>query len=149
MEGDPGQTIVGIVAAQYHAEPIATGRKPELSPLPHFQAELLQLGHQLYLFAGIGKKPQIAVLDWKDVDLAEKTITVHATKTKARARRIVEISDNLGAWLLPYSAKAGPVAPGRYRQWFEDIRRSAAIDPWPRNAMRHLSRKLPSRRPPA
>jgi hypothetical protein len=29
-----------------------------MSPLPHFQAQLLQLGHQLYLFAGIGKKPQ-------------------------------------------------------------------------------------------
>ena len=71
------------------------------------------------LFAGLRTR-EIAVLDWKDVDLAEKTITVHATKTKARARRIVEISDNLGAWLLPYSAKAGPVTPGRYRQWFED-----------------------------
>ena len=88
------------------------------------------------LFAGLRTR-EIAVLDWKDVDLAEKTINFHATKTKARARRIVEISDNLGAWLLPYSAKAGPVTPGRYRQWFEDIRRSAAIDPWPRNAMRH------------
>jgi nitrogen regulatory protein P-II 1 len=32
-----------------------------MSPL-HFQAELLQLGHQLYLFAGIGKKPRITFL---------------------------------------------------------------------------------------
>jgi integrase len=39
--------------------------------------------------------------------------------------------------LLPYSAKAGSVTPDRYRQWFEDIRKRAAIDPWPRNAMRH------------
>ena len=88
------------------------------------------------LFAGLRTR-EIAVLDWKDVDLAEKTITVHAVKTKTRARRIVEISDNLGAWLLPYSAKAGPVAPDHYRQKFEDTRRSAGIDPWPRNAMRH------------
>ena len=58
------------------------------------------------LFAGLRTR-EIAVLDWKDVDLAEKTITVHAVKTKTRARRIVEISDNLGAWLLPYSSKAG------------------------------------------
>jgi hypothetical protein len=28
-----------------------------MSPLPHFQAQLLQLGHQLYLFAGICKNP--------------------------------------------------------------------------------------------
>ena len=73
------------------------------------------------LFAGLRTR-EIAVLDWKDVDLAEKTITVHAVKTKTRSRRIVEISDNLGAWLLPYSAKAGPVAPDHYRQKFEDTR---------------------------
>jgi integrase len=57
--------------------------------------------------------------------------------TKTRARRIVEISDNLAAWLLPYSKKLGPVTPDDYPQGFEDIRRSAGTDPWPRNAMRH------------
>ena len=88
------------------------------------------------LFAGLRTR-EIAVLDWRDVDLTEMTITVHAAKTKTRARRIVEVSDNLKAWLLPYSAKAGPVAPDHYRQRFEDTRRAAGIDPWPRNAMRH------------
>jgi integrase len=88
------------------------------------------------LFAGLRTR-ETAVLDWKDVDLTEKTITVHAVKTKTRARRIVEISDNLGAWLLPYSKKFGSVTPDRYRQRFEDTRRAAGIDPWPRNAMRH------------
>jgi integrase len=89
------------------------------------------------LFAGLRTR-EIAVLDWRDVDLAEKTIMVHAAKTKTRARRIVEISDNLKAWLIPYSLKtAGPVAPDHYRQKFEDTRRDAGIDPWPRNAMRH------------
>jgi hypothetical protein len=28
-----------------------------VSPLPHFQVEFFQLGHQLCLFAGIGKTP--------------------------------------------------------------------------------------------
>ena len=88
------------------------------------------------LFAGLRTR-EIAVLDWKDVDLVDKIITVHAAKTKTRARRHVEISDNLKAWLLPYSAKSGPTTPNHYRQKFEDIRRAAGIDPWPRNAMRH------------
>jgi len=88
------------------------------------------------LFAGLRTR-EIAVLDWKDVDLAEKTITVHAAKTKTRARRIVEVSENLKAWLPPYLAKSGHVAPDHYRQKFEDVRRDAGIDPWPRNAMRH------------
>jgi integrase len=88
------------------------------------------------LFAGLRTR-EIAVLDWKDIDLAEKTITVHAIKTKTRARRIVDISNNLNQWLLPCSANTGRVAPEHYRQRFEDTRRAAGIDPWPRNAMRH------------
>jgi len=36
-----------------------------VSPPPHFQAELLQLGHQLYLFAGIGKKTHGGVQAWE------------------------------------------------------------------------------------
>lgn len=88
------------------------------------------------LFAGLRTR-EIAVLDWKDIDLAEKTITVHAVKTKTRARRIVEIADNLAAWLRPYALAGGPIAPDHYRPKFEDTRRAAGIDPWPRNAMRH------------
>jgi integrase len=83
------------------------------------------------LFAGLRTR-EIAVLDWKDVDLGEKTIMVHAAKTKTRARRIVEVSENLKAWLLPYSAKSGPVAPDHYRRRFEDTRRAAGIDIRPR-----------------
>jgi integrase len=88
------------------------------------------------MFAGLRTR-EIAVLDWKDVDLSEKTITVHAVKAKSRARRIVDISDNLAAWLLPYSKKFGRLTPEGYRQRFERIRKAAGIQPWPRNAMRH------------
>ena len=88
------------------------------------------------LFAGLRTR-EIAALDWKDVDLVEKTITVHAVKTKTRARRIVEIADNLAARLLPYSANAGPVAPDQYRQMFEDTRQSRGNRPLAANAMRH------------
>ena len=88
------------------------------------------------LFAGLRTR-EIAVLDWKDVDLAEKTITVHAVKAKSRARRVVQICDNLAAWLLPYSKKFGPVTPEGYRRRFERDRKAAGIAFWPRNAMRH------------
>jgi hypothetical protein len=43
----PGQTMVGIVAAQYRAEPLATGRRSECVSASAFPAEFLQLGHQL------------------------------------------------------------------------------------------------------
>ncbi len=87
------------------------------------------------LFAGLRTR-EIAGLDWKDVSIAEKAITVQDAKTKTRARRIVEMSDNLAAWLLPYSAEFGPVTPEKYRSRFEEIREVAGITPWPRNAMR-------------
>jgi integrase len=88
------------------------------------------------LFAGLRTR-EIAVLDWKDVDLAEKTITVHSVKAKSRARRVVEICDNLAAWLLPYSKKFGRVTPEGYPRRFKHDRKAAGIELWPRNAMRH------------
>ena len=88
------------------------------------------------LFAGLRTR-EIAVLDWKDVSITEKAITVQAAKTKTRARRIVEMSENLAAWLIPYSAEAGPVTPEKYRTRFEEVRKAAGIVPWPRNSMRH------------
>lgn len=88
------------------------------------------------LFAGLRTR-EIAVLDWKDVSLSEKTIVVQAAKTKSRARRIVEMSENLAAWLAPYAKTSGPVTPDKYRTRFEEVRKAAGIVPWPRNAMRH------------
>ena len=90
------------------------------------------------LFAGLRTR-EIIVLDWKDVDIPEKTITVHAIKTKSRSRRIVEIADNLAAWLLPYSKKFGRVTPDGYPRRFEHVRKAAGIERWPRNAMRHCA----------
>ena len=90
------------------------------------------------LFAGLRTR-EIIVLDWKDVDIPEKTITVHAIKTKTRSRRIVEIADNLAAWLLPYSKKFGRVTPEGYPRRFEHVRKAAGIERWPRNAMRHCA----------
>jgi integrase len=88
------------------------------------------------LFAGLRTR-EIAVLDWKDVSLAEKTIVVLAAKTKTRARRTVELPENLVSWLTPYAQKSGPVTPEKYRSRFEEVRKAAGVTPWPRNAMRH------------
>jgi integrase len=92
----------------------------------------------LALFGGLRTR-ELAALDWKNIGLSKKVkvITIYPAETKTRAKRNVKISDNLAAWLLPYSKQSGPVAPEQYRQKFEDIRRAAGIDPWPRNCMRH------------
>ncbi len=101
------------------------------------------------LFAGL-RRSEICSLDWKEVDLAAKTIEVMATKAKTRQRRLVSIRDNLALWLAPFWQKEGPVAPnvdifgerlrhlvrGREPQG-NDPGRPPVAPEWPHNALRH------------
>ncbi len=116
----------------------AEGCTPELVP-----------GIVIGLFAGL-RRSEICSLDWKEIDLSEKTIEVLATKAKTRQRRIVAIQENLAEWLELFKQKEGPVAPnvdifgerlrhlvrGREPQG-DDPGRPAIIKEWPHNALRH------------
>ena len=67
-------------------------------------------------FAAIGafagcRGAEIHRLDWKDIDLEERHITVESSKSKTGKRRVVPISDNLFAYLSPYAQKSGWVCP--------------------------------------
>lgn len=67
-------------------------------------------------FAAIGafagcRGAEIHRLDWKDIDLEERHITVESSKSKTGKRRVVPISDNLYAYLAPYAQKTGWVCP--------------------------------------
>jgi len=61
-------------------------------------------------FAGL-RLAEVSRLDWRDVRLAERLIVVGAENAKTAARRLVPISDNLAAWLLPHVQTSGPVNP--------------------------------------
>jgi hypothetical protein len=50
------------------------------------------------LFAGL-RMSEILALNWEEVDLCDRTITVQGRKAKTRQRRVVTISDNLHCWL--------------------------------------------------
>ena len=50
------------------------------------------------LFAGL-RMSEILALNWEEVDLCDRTITVQGRKAKTRQRRVVTISDNLYGWL--------------------------------------------------
>lgn len=88
-------------------------------------------------FAGL-RTSELTALDWKQIDLAAKRITVSPEVAKKRRARYVTIEDNLLAWLLPHRKDSGPVAPEgqawRYR--LDDVREKAKVK-WPKNAMRH------------
>jgi integrase len=136
VASNPAERLEEIILDEKPVEILSAAQAARLLEAAEASGGIMTPFVAIGLFAGLRTR-EIAVLDWKDVDLGEKTITVHATKTKTRARRIVEVSENLKAWLLPYSARHGAVAPDHYRRKFEDTRRAAGIDPWPRNAMRH------------
>ena len=60
-------------------------------------------------FAGL-RSAEILRLDWSDVNLDRKLITVDATKAKTAARRVVPLCDAAVAWLKPYAKAEGRIA---------------------------------------
>jgi integrase len=59
-------------------------------------------------FAGL-RSAEVERLEWSDIDLTGRSITVAASKAKTASRRIVPIHDNLAAWLAPYDKRQGKV----------------------------------------
>jgi integrase len=59
-------------------------------------------------FAGL--RPGEALgLDWSAVDFAQKQIRIMPKTSKVRRSRIIEMSDTLRDWLLPYRKASGPI----------------------------------------
>lgn len=85
---------------------------------PQEIARLLAAAHAQYAdflpvlaigaFAGL-RSAELERLEWGDVDLVSKHITVSAGKAKTASRRIVPIADNLAAWLRDYANLQGNV----------------------------------------
>lgn len=103
-------------------------------------------------FAGL-RSAEIERLQWSDVDLAGRHITVGASRAKTASRRIVPICDNLAAWLAPYARRQGSVWPGEHDAFYEtqqetasataiaadeenDVKAQKAVG-WKSNALRH------------
>lgn len=62
-------------------------------------------------FGGL-RSAEIERLEWSDIDLQAKLITIGKKKAKTASRRIVPIHDNLAAWLAPYADRTGMIWPG-------------------------------------
>lgn len=84
-------------------------------------------------FAGI-RAQELMRLQWEHLDFEEKHIIVPDTIAKCEERRIVPMSDNLCAWLLPYRKASGPVCPfSNLAIVFARAAKRASV-PWKRNA---------------
>lgn len=88
------------------------------------------------LFAGL-RSAEMEKLDWSEVDIEGGHIEVTASKAKTARRRLVPISENLAAWIQPFTVRSGPVAPTGLRKRFDAVKAAAGLSDWPPNAMRH------------
>ena len=88
-------------------------------------------------FAGL-RAAELARLDWSEVDFEQGMIEVKAAKSKTSSRRLIEMSDNLRAWLAPYAGEQGKVCPADLRRMTLADREQAGLrNEWPQNALRH------------
>lgn len=85
------------------------------------------------LFAGL-RTSEVRNLDWADVKVEE--IVVQGKIAKSRQRRVVPMSTNLAAWLLPHRQINGPVAPIGWRDRYERLQVVSEVT-LPKNVLRH------------
>jgi integrase len=119
-----------------HEEEISILTPEETERLLSAADEEMRPLYALAAFAGI-RWGEIARLDWSDIK--EREIVVRAASSKTRSRRIVEISDNLKAFLQPARDRTGPITS--HSRSLERKRRrieqEAGLTPWKNNCLRH------------
>ena len=97
----------------------------------------------LGLFCGIRPAGELMRLEWRDVSLAERLVTLRAEVTKTRRKRFIELSENAVAWLECLQLQtnsAGLVAPwtaAELRKRHRANYRAAGIKHWIQQGMRH------------
>ena len=77
-------------------------------------------------FSGL-RACEIARLDWSDVNMERRSITIRAKVSKTASRRIVDIQPNLLKWLAPYRNCTGKVAPRGLRKKLKGDRERAGL----------------------
>jgi len=90
-------------------------------------------------FCGV-RSAETLRLRWSDVDITRGFVQVSAEHAKGARRRLIEMSENLKEWLLPYAHRSGKLWALSHVEFYRDLetaRAKAAIDKWPSNALRH------------
>jgi hypothetical protein len=86
---------------------------------------------------------ELELLDWKAVDLERKFIEIRAGQAKTASRRVIPISDNLAAWLMPLERKGKIVCTKELQTHVSALARALTIE-WPSNVLRNsfISRRI-------
>jgi integrase len=78
-------------------------------------------------------------IEWSDIDLVDKRITIRKGVAKTAMRRSIPISDNLLEWLIPYAGQTGNVWKGSHNGYYDTQQATsikAGVD-WVHNGLRH------------
>jgi len=113
-------------------------RPAELRKLLEASDETMRPIIALQGLAGL-RQAEALRLTWDDVFATPGHVTISATKSKTRSRRLVEICPALAAWLRPYRQFEGPLwsrSEDTYQETFAALRESLNI-PARRNGLRH------------
>ena len=90
-------------------------------------------------FCGV-RNAETLRLNWRDIDMARGFVHVAAEQAKGARRRLVEMSENLKKWLLPYANRSGKLWSWNHLEYYRELkgaRAGAGIKQWPSNALRH------------
>jgi len=95
-------------------------------------------------FCGVRPVGELTLLQWADVDLQHRNVTIRYAVSKTKRRRFIKISENAIAWLRAYQQRGGrcegPIVgydENALRARREKNRGAAGIIHWPNSAMRH------------
>jgi integrase len=115
-------------------------------------ARLLEAAHDHFVdflpclalgaFAGL-RSAEISRLEWSDIDLAGRHITVGADRAKTATRRVVPICDNLAAWLADYSERQGKIWSGDLNQFHKTQAAVALATAIEANAKKNIPARKP------
>jgi integrase len=110
---------------------VAETRKLLLGALEH--EPLLVPWLAIGLFAGL-RTAELDRLSWGDITDTAIRIEPHTAKTASR--RVIDLSPNLIAWLLPYKKANGAILPPDCRRMRERLCPAVRVS-WKSNGMRH------------
>jgi integrase len=86
------------------------------------------------------RRAEVCRLDWSNVNLVERTITIGGKTAKKRSRRVVTINDACATWLALCAQPKGAVvtiAKQTLDQRIQNLATKAGLTAWKHNGLRH------------
>jgi integrase len=90
----------------------------------------------LNAFTGL-RDAEISQLDWSEIKLERKLIDLPMEKSKNGRRKLIEVPDNLKAFLTPFAKTEGRVMPKKKLQLARESAVEKANIVWKQNCLRH------------